>query len=1300
MRITHRSLALSRVLALALALVFVGFAPAASTPATVAAKPTPAQVEFFESKIRPVLVGECYDCHGAKKDKGGLRLDSRDAMLAGGDSGPLFVPGAPEKSLLIQSLMHTTPETELHMPKDGAKLEEGRIADFKKWIADGAPDPRDKPEPVMSPEQSWEQALATRKQWWSFLPVKATEPPAVKDAAWSQHPVDRFLLAKQEAQGLQPVKAADAATLIRRVSYVLTGLPPTPEEIETFKTAFAKNADAALSELIDRLMASPRYGEAWARHWMDWVRYAESHGSEGDAAIPFAWRYRDYLIRAFNSDVPYPQMVREAIAGDMLKSPRVDAVNGINESALGIGQLRMVLHGFSPTDSLDELVTFTDNQVDTVTKAFLGLTVSCARCHNHKFDAISQADFYSLYGIFTSTRPALIDVNLPEVGKVQREELTKLKGEIKKVVAEAWLAAAKDLPTIPEKPVPPMSEGVIEHWDLRKEKWYTDGHGVQQGPTKAGEFSIATEGERIIAGVHPSGVFSDLLSTKVRGVLMSPRLKNPGGKLWMRSAGGGMARARYVVQNYPRTGTIHKAKDFKDEPGDARLAWRELDLEYWKGDDIFIQCTTVADQPAEAKLDARSWFGITDVIITKGEPPPAVSIHGNPAEAVQAWQSGKMTDAQAELLDSLIAEGKLPNDAKKIPAAAALLARYREVEAALPLPTRAPGVLEAEGHDAPMFAQGDHKRPGPPVPRRFLDGINPTPYHTAKSGRLELAESIVDPANPLTSRVVVNRLWQTVFGNGLVATPDNFGRLGEPPSHPELLDYLASRFDSEKGSIKSMLKFLLNSKAFQLDSEAAPAAAQKDPQNKLLTHFTVRRLEAESIRDSILALSGKMEEKMYGESESGGSYRRSVYVKVVRNSLDDFLTAFDAPVPSASRGKRDSTNVPAQSLALLNDRKVINWSGYWGARSYKNKDLATDEARVQRMFQEAFGRAATETEVAQNIAFLGASSKVGEQQQAELARLEKTQDELRSRIESVLSPVRNKLTEDKRKSQGAPPDLAGVPEPLAEWDFEDGPNDLKGKLPLTLEGGARIEHGMLILDGGKALARSAPIKQRMRGKTLEAWVLLDELEQRGGGVMTLQDLKGNVFDSIVFAEHEAGCWVAGSDFGRRTKPSGGDVERDAAQRAVHVAISWDANARVNVYRDGQLYGRGYKADDVAVFEPNAAEVLLGCRHGAPGGNRMLRGKILRARLYDRPLRPDDIEMTRKIEQTVVTERDVMDALTEANRANVRQWQDESEALHKKLIVLREQVAKASGPEQAWQSLALALVNLKEFIYLK
>ncbi|MEZ0277211.1 MAG: DUF1553 domain-containing protein, partial [Roseimicrobium sp.] len=449
---------------------------------------------------------------------------------------------------------------------------------------------------------------------------------------------------------------------------------------------------------------------------------------------------------------------------------------------------------------------------------------------------------------------------------------------------------------------------------------------------------------------------------------------------------------------------------------------------------------------------------------------------------------------------------------------------------------------------------------------------------------------------------------------------------------------------------------------------------------------------------SILALSGKMDDTMYGESVGGGTVRRSVYVKVVRNSLDDLLTVFDAPVPSATRGKRDSTNVPAQSLALLNDPKVINWSGGWGVRSYKNTDQKTDEARVQRMFREAFGRAATEAEVAQSMEFLGESSQVGAQQQAELARLEKSQKELSSRIESVLAPVRSKLTAERSKDM--PPSEVKIPEPYAEWDFEEGPNDLKGRLPLTLEGGARIEHGMLILDGGKAFARSTPLKKRVDAKTLEAWVLLDELEQRGGGVLTLQDLQGDVFDSIVFGEKDPACWVAGSNNFRRTRSLEGPAEREASQRPVHVAITYDGRGRVVGYRDGQRYGQGYQADELANFEAGKAEFLLGCRHGSGGGNRTLRGKILRARFYDRPLKPDEIEVSRRMERTVVTERDVMDALTDAERSTVRAWQGEAEALRKNLTVLREQVSRASGPEQAWQSLALALVNLKEFVYLK
>lgn len=1249
--------------------------------------------DFFENRIRPVLATECYECHDGKKSKGGLRLDYRDALLSGGDSGAAVVPGDVEKSLLIQSISHA--DEDLKMPKNGAKLDSKVLADFVRWVKMGAPDTRDHPPTAEEAEKSkdWSFTLETRKKWWSFQPVQQPDLPPLKGAASSMHPVDRFVQASLDVAGLPSAQRADRATLIRRVTYVLTGLPPTPDEVQ----AFVNHASPkAYEELVDRLLQSPRFGEKWARHWMDWVRYAESYGSEGDPVIPYAWRYRDYLVRAFNQDVPYPQMVREAIAGDLLPEPRYNQELGLNESALGIGQLRMVMHGFSPTDTLDEMVTFTDNQIDTVTKAFQALTVSCARCHNHKFDAISQTDFYSLYGIFTSTHPAVIDVSPPDAGKAERAELAKLKLEIKSAIGKRWLQATESLPKKDVKSNTKPVE-VLKRWDMHKDKWFLDGQGVSQGATRAGEFSVALDGKKVIARIHPAGVFSDLISPKDRGVLISERFKCEGGTLWIRAAGGGAARARYIVQNYPRTGTVHKTKEFK-EPKDEVLGWHKMDLEYWKGDDLFLQATTVADMPVETKIDEPSWFGVTEAFITRGsEPPSSEPVAGDPHSAVEAWMNGSMTDMEAELLDALLRSDKLPNTEKDIAEAAPLLAQYRALEARLPKPVRAPGVLEADAYDAPLFVRGDHKQPAEMVPRRFLDGIDPTPYQASNSGRLQLAESLVRKDNPFTSRVIVNRLWHHVFGRGLVATTDNFGRLGDPPTHPELLDYLAGHFTRSSGSIKDMIRLLVTSQTFQLDDRAPAGAMEKDPENKWLSHFSVRRLEAEAIRDSILALSGKLDATMYGESVGGGSMRRSVYVKVVRNNLDDFLGVFDAPVPSSTRGRRDATNVPAQSLTLLNSQRVKDWAFDWGQRISKSQDQ--DEARVQRMFAEALGRAPSREELEGCLSFVQYSSKAEDGLKASLAKLSEQSQSLRQRIDSVLSPVRTRLSESR--SGAVSVRQGSAPVPFAEWDFEEGTQDLKGNLPLALEGNARIDHGALVLDGGKSFARSKPLAKTLKAKTLEAWVMLDKLDQRGGGVLTLQDLRGVVFDSIVFAEKDEQCWLAGSDNFQRTQSfPGGPREQEATQRPVHVALVYRPDGTITAYRDGLPYGASYKSEGPVEFEANESVILIGCRHGGGGGNKMLQGRVFRARLYDRALQPEEIAASRLIEQTVITERDVLAALNESQRSEVQGWQKELKDLSEESNALREQIAPLGSVGQAWGNLALSLINLKEFIYLK
>ena len=1210
---------------------------------------TPQQLDFFESRIRPILAQECYECHStATKQKGGLLLDSRPGWQSGGDSGDTIKPGDPKNSLLLQTLRHE--HEDLKMPKNGAKLDAMVIADFEQWILEGAPDPRDTPpsKEQLEKETAWSATLARRKEWWAFQKIK-TENSNLKS-------IDDFIDVELKKQNLPAAPAADPTTLTRRISYILTGLPPSDSSDK-----------AEPSDQINALLNSPAFGEKWARHFLDWVRYAESYGSEGDPAIPYAYRYRDYLIRAFNDDVPYPQLVKEAIAGDLLPKPRLK--NGLNESAIGIAQLRMVLHGFSPVDSLDEMVTFTDNQIDTVTKAFQALTVSCARCHNHKFDAISQADFYALYGIFTSTHPAVIDANAPGTGEAIRAELKQLKMQIKATLIKDWLSTQKEGPHS-SVPIPLSSKPAFTF------------HGLPHSPP--GEFTLTENTLRI----HPSGYLSSPLSQKDRAVLVTERFKNPGGTLWFRVAGNGGVKAKYVVQNYPRTGTIHKAVELK-EPKDETLSWRSLDLEFWKDDEIFLQVTTAADMPAEYKADAPSWFLLTDAVITKDKTPPTFEQTSKltPSELISAWQSNTLTDADAEALDALIQSKQLSTNS-----ITPLLRRYRDLEAKLPAPTRVPGVIEADAKDAALFVRGDHKQPAEIVPRRFLDALDPTPFATKQSGRLELAERMADmKTNPLTARVIVNRLWHHVFGRGIVATTDNFGKLGDLPTHPELLDFLAQRFIDSGGSIKEMLKLMVSSRAFQRSSEFSVLSSQLDPENKLLSHWSTRRLEAEAIRDSIVNLSGKLDTTLYGESVGSGDDRRSIYVKVIRNSLPPFLTTFDSPVPFATRGQRDATNVPAQSLTLLNDPNVISWARSWALRT---ASITPDEQRIRQMFRQAFSREATADEVTQSQAYLTTLQAQTTQEAQKLVEQENQLTALNQQITAILAPARQKLL----KTVNPVNPVNSVPSPLAEWTF-DNLNDTQGKLPLTLTGNAHLENGALVLDG-KSMAQSGSLPKKLKAKTLEAWVQLDNLTQRGGGVITVQGKDGVLFDSIVFAEKTPSHWVAGSNFFDRSELFEGPAETEAATRPVHIAVVYQPDGTISGYRDGKPYGRTYRKAPAALFEAEASQILLGCRHGKPTGNHGLAARIYRARLYDRALTPEEITQTARIESSTITESDILATLSDDQRTQLTSLQSQRDLLTKTLESTRSTSDVTDPVLHAWSSLAQSLINLKEFIYLR
>ncbi|NBV25060.1 MAG: DUF1549 domain-containing protein, partial [Proteobacteria bacterium] len=413
-----------------------------------AANPTPAQIEFFEKNIRPVLAAECYECHATAKKKGGLALDTRDGLLKGGESGPAIVPGQPDASLLLQALRHTHPT--LKMPKKGAQLDARVIAQFAEWIREGAADPRSGAPTAASMSSAWADTLAFRRQWWSFQPITRPAIPTPKNTAWSTNAIDRFLLTQMETHGLAPGPDADPRTLIRRLSFALTGLPPKPEEVEAFvRESQIGNRQSAIGNATDHLLASPAFAEHWARHWLDLVRYAETHGSEGDPEIPQMWRYRDYVIRAFAADAPADQLIREHIAGDLLPpaQTRWNKPDNLNESLLGLAHFRLVEHGFQPVDTLDDQVKAVDSQIDVLAKAFQGLTVSCARCHDHKFDPISQRDYYALYGILASARPAQVQLDSSAVLNRNRAELRSLKAQIQSGLADAWRDAIPKLIT-------------------------------------------------------------------------------------------------------------------------------------------------------------------------------------------------------------------------------------------------------------------------------------------------------------------------------------------------------------------------------------------------------------------------------------------------------------------------------------------------------------------------------------------------------------------------------------------------------------------------------------------------------------------------------------------------------------------------------------------------------------------------------------------------------------------------------------------------------------------------------------
>ncbi len=806
---------------------------------------------------------------------------------------------------------------------------------------------------------------------------------------------------------------------------------------------------------------------------MDLVRYSESHGSEGDPDTPEAWRYRDYLIRAFNADVPYDQLIREHLAGDLLPHPRINVAEHYNESVIGTANLRMVEHAFQPVEPWEDRVKWTDNQIDVLSKAFEGLTVSCARCHDHKFDAISQRDYYALFGVIKGARPTQRAIDDPAYLNKNREELASVKAEIKAKLADAWLAAARSFgeKLLNDKlsesdaklwssssPLHPWAllrdrkgvqfasawNSLADYWRLEmasrrafnkkhfqpkwdlsrredRQAWLGHGVGLPSAPSAPGEFFVPPDGGRAVNGVYPAGVYTNLLSAKHNGVLQSPRFTIDTDYISFRSLGGGFSNVRLIVENYPvPRGGIYQ---LRHRPKHDEPEWTTWKTDYWKGFTAYIEYATredltnefpdpedAAERPRPRPEDeARSWFGAGQVVFHDDDKTPrefiepVATVLANPAPAspadlaalymrllslaVEAWRDNSLTDEQAAYLDFFVRRGLLPVGLDSLPDVEPLVANYRKLEDEVPVPRRAPAVLEEGPPPQELLIRGDYKNPGDPVPRRFLTALGGANYGDAGQARLRLAADITDPQNPLTARVAVNRLWARMFGRGLVGTVDNFGKLGDKPSDPELLDWLAARFVADGWSIKKTLRMLANSRAYRMASVSSEQVREADPENILLSHMPVRRLEAEEIRDAVLAVSGGLDSDMYGPSipvyyahaagksvgdrEKGpldGAGRRSVYLEVRRNLSNPFLEIFDVPKPSSTRGSRDATNVPAQSLTMLNSPFIIGQAKAWAAHLLAED--SSPEQRVERMFVAALSRPPTADERDRSLTFL------------------------------------------------------------------------------------------------------------------------------------------------------------------------------------------------------------------------------------------------------------------------------------------------------------------------------------------
>ena len=872
-------------------------------------------VEYFETKIRPLLVAKCQTCHSSAPRMAGLDLSSAEGFQKGADSGVLIGGSDGKESRLLRAIGY---ESRIKMPPTG-RLKEEEIAAFRDWVRMGAPWPADKAPMAKAPAARPLSDLNEQRKFWSFQPVRKVPPPAVRNPDWAKNPIDAFILARLEEKNLKPAPPADKVTLLRRATFDLTGLPPSEPEIRAF---LADDSPQAFARVVDRLIDSPRYGERWGRHWMDVARYADSTGADEDHRYPYAWRYRDYVIESFNRDIPYNQFVREQIAGDLLPPDKPGEVNVRGLVATGFLALGPKL--IAEQDKVKMFYDIVDEQIDVTSRAFLGLTIACSRCHDHKFDPISTRDYYSLASIFASSK-----------------QLAKLEGTV---------SALYFAPLVPKD--------VADRYEAHQAR-------IEDKQKEINDL-LAGEGAN----------YRDALAPHLADYMLAAA----------RVYRDGATAEQAAVEGHLDPAIVGRWAEYLKP-----VAERRAHLELWYDAPAPARSQTAAnyqrDFIATATLRREamaSWRQESAAAKAEGREAPAPPRF--PAGADRFFTevaSGKGPFALPEKnRESFLSEGGRLR-------LASLQGELKQLKASgPPEPPLACALTEGKVAEQRVFIRGNPENRGDVVPKRFplVLASDRQPPIAAGSGRKELADWLAEPANPLTARVMVNRIWQWHFGEGIVRTTSNFGRAGERPTHPELLDYLAASFVERGWSIKSMHRMLMLSNAYSMSSLASPEALDRDADDALLSRFPGRRLEVEEIRDSLLALDGSLDLTMGGALQTGHgtdkefsdermslnpdqSKRRTVYLPLRRSNLPSVLTLFDFGDATTPGEGRSQTNVAPQALYMMNSDFVAKQAHSLAGQLLG--DAALDDAgRIRGAYYRVLGRPAREKEVAGALEYI------------------------------------------------------------------------------------------------------------------------------------------------------------------------------------------------------------------------------------------------------------------------------------------------------------------------------------------